>query len=366
MKILIIANTIYPNNQPRAFRATELAKEFAKREHEVILSGNLGSYDYTEFEKSTKIKVQNLGPTIFLKYDSDGSTNINLLDKVLGKLLNYPLVFPNIELSHRTRKLIKNNHHIDLLLTLAPPHTIHWGAYWAKRTLKQFPKVWIADCGDPFMGNPMIKHPRYFSKIEDSVFSHTDFITVPVRNAINAYNSEHKSKINVIPQGFNFNEIPLPVYQQNKIPTFIYGGVFYENHRDPIPFLKYLHSLNQDFLFKIYTKKNKLINEFVNLDDRIQILDFIPREELLVEMRKSDFLVNFTNTSQHQSPSKLIDYGIASRPILNVESGKCDNTLVEEFLNFDFSQQFIIGDLSQYRIENVVDKFLALYYEKIN
>lgn len=87
-KILIISRIIIPAQNPRAYRATELAKELARHGHEVILYAVLGNYDYSDFEKKNKLKVSNIGKMMFSTYNSDEKIRNNLFDKISNKLFN--------------------------------------------------------------------------------------------------------------------------------------------------------------------------------------------------------------------------------------------------------------------------------------
>ncbi len=58
-------------------------------------------------------------------------------------------------------------------------------------------------------------------------------------------------------------------------------------------------------------------------------------------------------------PSKLIDYAIINRPILNVKND-FDRNVVLEFISGDYTHATRIENIDQYRIENVCQKFLAL------
>lgn len=49
MRILIVSGFFYPTNTPRAFRTTELAKEFARCGHEVTVMIPQNNYDYSDF-----------------------------------------------------------------------------------------------------------------------------------------------------------------------------------------------------------------------------------------------------------------------------------------------------------------------------
>src|SRR5690554_4723211 len=306
MKIVIISRVIYPANAPRPVRATELAKEFARQGHNVFLYGLLGNYNYEIFENETKIKVKSLGKTYFSRLNSDNSHSYSFIEKLLAKLLRKWIEFPDLELSKNVFNILKKEQNIDLLITVAVPFPIHWGAAFF-RTLHQKNMehtTWIADCGDPYMGNPFNKRAFYFKYVEKWFCRKADYITIPIEEAKEAYYPEFIEKIRVIPQGFRFDEVSLnDNFQGNPYPTFIYAGVFYPILRDPRPLLNYLVSLEMEFRFIIYTKSPELIQPYKNkLKHKLVIKSYIPRNELLEEMSKADFLLNIENNTSKQSP----------------------------------------------------------------
>ena len=69
--------------------------------------------------------------------------------------------------------------------------------------------------------------------------------------------------------------------------------------------------------------------------------------------------MNFDNNTGVQVPSKLIDYALTGRPVLNIKA-KIEHERIVEFLNGDYSGKFNLEDIQNYNIENVVKKFLAL------
>ena len=71
------------------------------------------------------------------------------------------------------------------------------------------------------MGNSVTKPYFYFKYLEKFWGKKTDFITVPVIEAKNAYYIEVEHKIVEIPQGFDFSDIKLEVYKKSKITTFL-------------------------------------------------------------------------------------------------------------------------------------------------
>src|SRR5690554_573517 len=364
MKIVIISRLIYPANAPRPVRATELAKEFARQGHDVTLYGVLGNYNYTIFEKKTGIKVKSLGSPFFARLNSDGSHSFKFIDRVLRRILGRWFEFPDCELGGNVYKSLKKESNIDLLITVAVPFSIHWGAAFSKTFCpEQFPKTWVADCGDPFMGNPFHKKPFYFKYVEKWFCRKADFLTVPIEDAKEAYYSEFTDKIRVIPQGFRFDEVDIKGNcSNNAIPTFIYAGVFYPKMRDPRPLLDYLLELNLDFKFIVYTKSSNILEPYkMKMKDKLVINNYIPRKELLIEMSKADFLLNIENNTTKQSPSKLIDYMLSNRPILSLNtSNQFDKTVLMEFFKGDYTNALRIENVDQYNISSIVQEFIKL------
>lgn len=366
---MIIAYLIYPQNSPRSNRATELAKEFGRQGYDVSLYGVLGKFNYTDFEIKYDVKVKNLGKHIFSNITSDDIKQKNtILNRAISKLFGKWVYYPHIYLSVLVNQILKNEKDIDMLISIAYPFPIHWGVALFKSNNPEMMKqtVWVSDCGDPFMGNPFHKHPFYFKYIEKWFCGKTDYITVPIEEAKDAYYKEFRHKIKVIPQGFNMDEFKDDyVYNKNTKPTFIYAGVFYKGIRDPRPLLDYLVKKDVDFKFIVYTKTKGIIEPYKKmLGDKLEIQDYIPRVQLLKEMRKADFLLNIENNTSQQSPSKLIDYALTKRPVLSINSnGFLNEKLVDDFLNGDYSNRMKIENIEQYDIKNILTQFVSLKKE---
>ncbi len=365
MKIVIISQVIFPRQSPRSFRATELAKYFAKQGHEVLLYAVLGNFDYNSFEKDTGITIRPLGKMCFATLNSDGYERNTLFDKVSRRLLGNCFEFPNIELMWKTKNVIKQLRNVDLLITIAIPYPIHWGAAKAKQKHPAFfPKVWVSDCGDPYMGNSVgNKHPAYFQKIEDLWGLQTDFITVPLEEAKKAYSDKVQNKLSVIPQGFDFSTIKIDEsFEGNSIPRFAYAGAIYPGYRDPTRFLHYLCNHNElCFEFVVYTKNKSFFEHYKPLlGNKLIIKDYVSRETLLWELSQMDFLVNIQNNSEVQSPSKLIDYYLTTRPIIDITTDYLESNVFEEFMVKNYEHQHIKCDVSRFDINVVGQQFLKL------
>lgn len=365
MRILVIAQHLFPIKTPRAHRTTELVKELSRQGHSVVVYAVIGTYDYKDFEKTYNVQVKPIPVKLqFNPYTSDGSGERNILDQIFGRLLGKLLEFPNIEFLFSIPKIIKKESKFDALISIADPHQIHWGC--SKALLKyplKFPEKWICDSGDPFMNNDKTKkHYKYYAKFEHLYCNLCDYLTVPVENAINGYYPECRNKIKIIPQGFNF-ELPIQKNEpSNKVITFAFAGIFYKDIRNPEAFLDYLGTLHQDFRFVVYTPYKQLLQKYIPiLNDKLIIYEPINREELIVKLKEMDFLINIENVDRpYQTPSKLIDYALTGRPILSINPVAVDTVMVDEFFQKNYSQQFIVTDIEQYHISNVVKKFISL------
>lgn len=358
MKILIVSGFFYPENTPRAFRTTELAKRFCRLGHDVTVCIPQRDNDLSSFVSQYPIKIKT-----YKKKSLKVNGQIGLVQRIWNRVLAQFLEYPDSCIVKELTRSLKREVGYDLLLTIAMPHPIHWavGKLYAKG--HRIAKTWVADCGDPYMlcGTSQYKHPFYFAKQERRWCRECDYIAVPVESAINAYYPEFREKIRVIPQAFDFDDVKLQEYVTNKVPTFAFSGNLIPKVRDPKPLLDYLCTLDKDFRFILYTSKQHLVNPYkAALGDKLEINGYIPRLELLEKLSEVDFLVNIENASANQLPSKLIDYGLTKRPILSINPLSFDSSLVDDFMKGDYSRQLNIGDIEQYNIVNVANQFLSL------
>lgn len=351
---------------PRAHRTTELIKEFARQGHKVTVYAILGRHDYTSFQKKYGITVKNIPLKWQMNpYSSDGMQKRVVIDRVLGRLFGKVFEFPDIELMFRIPQLINKNQNTDLLISIANPHSIHWGCSRAKAiNPSSFPPKWISDCGDPFMkGKNENNRFSFFARLEQKFCSATDYITVPVDEAKAFYYKRFRDKIKVIPQGFKFYLPEKCNYTTiNNVPTFAYSGTFISDIRNPKLLFEYLLQLNIEFKFIIYTSHTNLIDRYrKELGEKLIVNKPIPRVELLQRLEKMDFLINLENiNSLGQIPSKLIDYAISKRPILSLQPNNINKQKLDSFLKGNFDLPYTVTNISQYKIEKVAQQFLCL------
>lgn len=359
--ILIVSAYFMPDITPRSFRTTELVKELIREGYYVTLYIPFREYDYSDFKKEHNIKIKFLTKKKIGIELPKGNSILKRIYRYLFYRLNHYFEYPQIKLFYKIPKVLYGEKNYDLMISVAAPHVIHWGCSLAIRQNVSLCKKWIADCGDPFMGDAVSKKPIYFKFFEKRFCSRVDFITVPIKDAINAYYKEYRHKIRIIPQGFDFNQIQkTDSYIKNECPTFAYAGIFYRGYRDPTSFFEYLIDLKLNFKFYLFTKPSVVIDKYkAKLGSKLIVNDFIEREKLIPILAKMDFLVNFENMKSTQIPSKLIDYALTNRPILPI-GNPINKEIVDAFMRGSYNKQTIIDNISQYNIVNVVKQFIEL------
>lgn len=360
MKILIISQNAYPSQSPRSYRTTELSEQLAKMGHDVVLYTVHGTCKYERYEKETGVTMRNIKHRLPL-LGNDDLPHTNFIHRFLYHYFNRLLLYPDCEFYYIVDSIIQNEKNIDLLITIAFPYAIHFGATRSKRKHpNSFPKKWIADCGDPFSLNPLLNAPKYMEKYERQWCECVDYITVPTEESKKGYFPEYRDKIYVIPQGFNFSKTPIAPYEKNVVPTFLFAGTVYAGTRDPHSFMDYLLSFKRPYKFYMYMKTPLEKKYEIESHGQIEYVIGKNRKDVILEGSKMDFLINITNPTTVQTPSKLIDYGISKRPVLDITNEFVDDSAFNEFYSGNYSRQHVINSLEIFRIENVAKQFISL------
>lgn len=368
-KILIVSRSFYPDNNPRAFRTTELVKEFVRQGHDVTLVFPYKSEKHDVFLAQYKLNVINLGTPIFKPIKIDYSNKyVSLFARLIRRTFQLLIEYPDIGLMFQVKKQLNKLSDFDLLISIAVPYPIHWGTAWARNTKNKIAKIWVADCGDPFMGDRTDSFRKffYFKYVEKWFMHKTDFVAITKETFKVNYYPEFHHKMVEIPQGFNFTEVKIHNKTVNNSPIrFGFAGTLIKDTRDPTKFLDFLCEVEIDFVFVLFTKSKNLVNPYKKvLKEKLVIKDYIPRLELLFELSKMDFLVNFEYDPKVQSPSKLIDYALTTRPILNITNSNFNKETIRHFLTKDYSGSFVVENLENYNIKNVTRRFLNLTERK--
>jgi hypothetical protein len=372
MDILLVSAAFFPEVSPRSFRATELAFELVKKGHNVTVFTVNRDFDYTNFATDGGFKVENFGSLNYLKPIGifKSFPGLKIINRIIVRLAIMLFEFPSIKLINPVvKKLLSTTKTYDLMISFAVPHPIHWGCAWALKRKPSIAKIWVADCGDPYYGDRLDSFRKlfYFAWVEKFAFRRANYISITRDEFKQHYFKEFHAKMIVIPQGFNFDKPKLDLREPaNPIPKFAFAGTLGGISRSPDHILEALNNMNADYEFYFFTSsKDQLessLNKFENLKNKVTICEPVAREKLLNELVKMDFLVNLEFNPNNQSPSKLIDYALTKRPILNYTqaSKNQDLEVLRQFLNKDYTNKFVVEDLNQFDIRNVAQKFVSL------
>jgi hypothetical protein len=334
MKIIVVCYYYTPEITPRAFRASSIVESLIALGHEVEL--------VTSSNASITTKESNTIPNSYW-------LNVRrVLRLVAQKIL--PGGRDLRDIPFYLQRLRDKD--VDLIISIGLPFSVHLSVAISKRFLNLKAKTVIFDYGDPYSTNPAGGDCFYAETIEKWALKYCDVILTPVKEAVPLFKeiAPDFCRVEVIPQGYEIKNVPIKKYEKNSKPTFAYAGAFYEGIREPLSFLKYLSQVDADFLFVVYTnmasaENMKIIKRYSDkLGGKLKVLNLIPRNECLLELSKMDFLINFSNQSGVQQPSKIVDYTLSGRPFLNVSN---DQATFEEF------ELFFINDFSDYRIADI-------------
>lgn len=365
MKILLVTASFFPEISPRSFRMTELCKQFCRDGHEVTLVTPI-TQDRSQLAQEFGFELIDLRypfPGIQLKGSNRLTSEVR---RWINRGLQLFFEYPDIVWAHRVRQAIRDLDGFDLMVSCAVPHPVHWGVALARGKAKRIARVWVADCGDPFMMSyfDTFRHPFYFAIPEKFFCRRADYIAVPAISLREKFYPEFSNKVVEIPQGINPQEFPIYSGELPAKPIcFAYAGLFIPRVRDPSAFLEYLSQRTDvDFVFNAYTATPQHIQHFKDrLGEKLQIKAPIPRQEVIYELSKHHFLVNIGFDPKSTLPSKLMDYWLAGRPILGLDNyNHLDQKKVDAFLAGDYSAAFKVENPDRFRIDRVAAKFVEL------
>ena len=376
MKIAILTAVFHPELHPRAFRAYELAKEYAIQGHdvEVFLLTRIKGFDYEQLSQELHIKI-----TLLPLYTRElGAENVFQQTHPLLRwihwgyrwLLEYLLAGNLFAYSTRIAEHLKHEmQEKDMVIALSTPFMNLLGLAKYVHQLPNNTKkktVYIADSGDPFYYSQQTKRALYFKWVEKWVYRHFDYLSIPTSDAIPAYAPLiPREKIQIIPQAFNMRDVHLSPAPTGDIPTLAYAGVFYQDIRNPEFLLQHLCTLTEDFRFHIYLRHRdpnitSVLDKYQKqLGNKLIIHYSVKRTELLYQLSQCHFLINISNTTSTQLPSKLIDYGITKRPVYSFDKQSFNPQVFAAFMHGDDTHAMPI-DIRPYDIEVVTKQFIEL------
>ena len=364
MIIHILTGHFAPQLHPRAFRASELAIEMARRGHDVTVTNltTIEGADYDKYSRETGVKVHNLELYTLTKEGIESVSNSRLYH-LKRFCIDYFLAGALFKQSRVIAERLSVDEGTDAVISLSTPFMdILAVSKYVKKHGKKF--VTIADSGDPFYYSKQSSKAPWFYLVEKNAYKAYDFLTIPTENAIPLYSPLiDEKKIKIVPQGFRMDNLNLYKGNFDGPVRMAYAGVFYWDIRNPEFLFSYLNKVQKEFELYLFMRNKdalvkELLNKYPNVKKRVYVSS-LPHDELIYELSRMHFLINIENISNTQMPSKLIDYGMAGRPILSCNSDNFSKDVFDGFMEGDYSGAYHV-DVQKYNIVTIVDQFEQL------
>jgi len=406
VRILLITPYYFPYINPRAHRWTSIAEEWAKNGHEihVICSKrndlpNLSQHNNVTIHRTGYNSLKEVFYNLFKSKKRRGEAQTSQsktlkrsrlmtfmvwFNEVFWKKFYFPddacvWYFP----ARKKAIYLLNKYEFNAFVSVSLPFSAHLVGLYCK---KQFPKIhWLVDVGDPFslqFNHPLNNHFLYKNlnvRLEKKVFEKADSISVTTdgtKKLYEQYFQNFENKIHVIPPLLKLNsneKLPFDLSLDSSKIHIGYFGSFFKNVREPDIFLELLKKtfeLNLDL-------KNKLVIHFFGditeyflmiferysvIEKNIKLHGLIPREAISDVMSQMNFLLNISNQSNFQIPSKSVDYMASGKPIINICSIE-DDLFKQFFEEYDLIENIL---LTEKNISKETVKSFKNFIEKNN
>jgi len=347
MKILLIAYSFPPSQDPQSIRWYFISNELAKMgiELDILTVKNpLGRKNWN-FHERIKIHEIFAGPIarsimglksgfgiedphnykirknlLFKSSKSIYKSFVNLLSKILpgdfrSEWFFFAIKYINTFLNLDDYAFIITSHEpgVDSLM----------GLYLKKKKNNIY---WVADFGDPYV-TPLytsILKLWYEKRIEQRIYNNADLLIFTSKSTIDYLNSIYPPLINkkilLLEQGFSYNlskSLKESSYKKRTF-TLVYTGTLYKGFRDPTNFIKALLTVDFDFEFILAGRNEEFINSFQVFGSKFQYLGLLDYFETLKLQKIADVLVHISNSNSIQFPGKFYEYLGAQKPILSI------------------------------------------------
>lgn len=348
MRILLLTPYFFPYQNPRAYRWTAIARQWAEWGWEVhaVCSKHPSGYGEEKWEgvflhhagfNSAKEAIYRSFPSVPRRGEPQKGGKLPALMGKLNDLILKPWYWPDdaflwISPSRKKGMELLARDRFDAIVSVSLPFSAHW----AGRSLKkQFPDVkWLADIGDPFVqkDHPLNNAWLYGRKnlaAELSVLQIADLAVVTNEGLKKAYLESYpglQTPLHCIPPLAS----PLGPFQEKKeghgtALNLGYFGSFFPRIREPEAMLRFFEQLlktRQDWILHIFGPVFEnfwpVFDRFSHLKPHLRFHGSVERSEVVTAMRNMDVLIMLGNTTGFQLPSKWADYLASGRPVLHL------------------------------------------------
>ena len=283
---------------------------------------------YTFYKKFLGIKK---GEKVKAGFINDGAKKTGWKEN-LSVWLRGNLFIPDarcwwIRPSVRFLKRYLKEHPVDAIISTGPPHSMH---LIAKELHKKFNIPWVADFRDPWTDIDFYKDlkltrrsDRKHHRLERQVLSEATRVVTVGWDCAKGLENHGANNVAVITNGYDFFDISNENYQKTSILTMSHIGIIGAN-RNPEMFWEAISELDIPMKIRLIGQIDNSVIESIkrhNIENYVEIIPYIPHNQVIEEQQKSDVLLLFVNNTPNAKgilTGKLFEYIASGRPILSI------------------------------------------------
>lgn len=398
-KILIVSYSFPPSNAPAAQRAFYFAKYLPENNilpFVLTTTKNISSLGYGNSMNTDGMRIIDTSGNISNSSVSNEHQNVtsknivknSWLKKILVQLMipDRGIIWLPSALKYGSR-FLKNNSDIEVVFATAPSFT---NLLIALILAKRFNKNLICDFRDFYVVNGLFKRifplNLFDNFLENSLMKYSRSLIFISKNMKQVYENKYpeiKQKSNLIYNGFDdsdFNFTNILKQNDDKLKIFFAGSLYYESThpRNIFQLLNSLDALIKKGLIdksKIEIKmaayihpelQNKIDSH--NLKNNIVFLGVIKRENVLIEMQKSNLLWHMLGNSKQDMgaiPIKTFEYMASQKPVLFYVPKNAELEEVASEYNLGYTC-YIGNEFESYNEEIIMKAYQDILIDKKN
>ena len=367
-QLLILTFSYAPMRNPRSFRWTALAEEFASRglQVQVVCSWQPGlakqqnlngvkvyrvGNQLTESFRASLAQIRsNSHPTLNTQPTSGSKASVGKLISWFWRQIAWPdttCVWYNAAKRQAETLLQKNSE--TTVVSVSPSFT---PVLVGRAITKQNAVRWIIDMGDPFSiaegcpPNNLLLYKSLNKRVEHTLFQNADAVTLTNKQVLDRYGSMYPdcaNKMYVIPPLLSDTIFRLGMKSNKRSPgepvKLVFVGTLYKQLRQPEFLLELfehlitgsrLHNSELHFYGNCEDCLNVLTRYKKRFGIKLQLHGVVSQQDSLSAVKSADVVVNLGNTNNCQLPSKLVEYAAMGAPIINII--RAENDPSEDFL----------------------------------
>jgi Glycosyltransferase len=223
------------------------------------------------------------------------------------------------------------DHPVDAMVSTGPPHSMH---LIARALHIKFNIPWVADFRDPWTDIDYYKDlkltrcaDKKHHRLERQVLTEATRVVTVGWDCAKGLENHGAKDVAVITNGYDFSEIFNEKYQKTSTFTMSHIGIIGAN-RNPETFWETLSEIcvetdeNKSLKIRLIGQTDNSVMESIKrnkIENYVEIIPYIPHNQVIEEQRKSDVLLLFVNNTPNAKgilTGKLFEYMASGRPIL--------------------------------------------------